>query len=155
MIKSQLIDRTPIVFGLISWISIVIIIITSYEWFRRKKFELFYYTHFLFFAFLFFGKSRNFLEFSFDTFSAFLHSEDNFPFIIIGLIIYAFDKLFQFIWGSFPSRTLLLKCKDEKSGVIQIQFKKHLMAKYLKVKSKKNKKNKKIIKNNNLSKTRK
>ncbi len=58
------------------------IMITSLEWFRRKKFEFFFYSHFAFVLFYLLGA---------------FHSPKFVPFAIAAAAFYAFDRLLRFI----------------------------------------------------------
>jgi len=100
------------IYGLISWIFSFGIFFSSLEIIRRKKYEVFYYLHYQFIAFLVFGA---------------LHSEKLRPFVIFAAGIWCFDKFMRIMWGMWPTKTLLLKQKP--AGMVQVVFRKRFFAK--------------------------
>lgn len=75
VISSQF-SRTKVAVGLAALGVGVLIWITSLELIRRKQFEVFFYTHFLFIAFYVLSV---------------IHSLDTLPFILAGALLYMFE----------------------------------------------------------------
>ena len=104
---------TSNIFGIVSWICLVLVFITALEVFRRKYFEFFFYTHFMFLGFFVLGA---------------LHSKKFLPYALVAAALYVLDRLVRVVWGVIPMRTTLLNLKDEKNQVVQIRFPKHKLA---------------------------
>lgn len=95
--------------GFFSLVSMVIIVATSVEYLRRKKFEFFYWSHFFFigfYALLAFhdtkGKCRRY--------------------VIAAAAFWVFDRLIRFFWGLFPRRVIEVEIKP--GGLLRVVFKK-------------------------------
>jgi len=71
----------------------VIIMVTSINSIRRKHFNLFYYSHFLFIPFFVF---------------TFLHHQRAQMFVMGAIVIYAVDRVLRRVWSGVPRRALLL-----------------------------------------------
>eukprot|EP00162_Nutomonas_longa_P015801 comp22417_c0_seq1/m.54687 comp22417_c0_seq1/g.54687 ORF comp22417_c0_seq1/g.54687 comp22417_c0_seq1/m.54687 type:complete len:742 (+) comp22417_c0_seq1:109-2334(+) len=91
-------------FGLIAWVSSLIITVFSLNFVRRKFFELFYYVHFLFIIFVLFGA---------------LHKTKILLFMIPGLILYVVDRLLRFR-ASWFSESDVLALEKLPEGVAKI-----------------------------------
>jgi predicted ferric reductase len=70
--------------GIMVWVSLSIIGITSINFVRRRKFELFYYTHTLFLAFIV---------------GALIHASHGPEFLVPGLALWAIDRLIRFVYS--------------------------------------------------------
>jgi len=88
--------------------------------FVEKKFEVFFYSHFMFIAFFAFGS---------------LHNHEFILYMILAVIIFVFDRLTRFMWGIVPMKTLLLRVKQtaESRGIVQVRFPKNRLASWLKL----------------------
>jgi len=101
-------------FGYPSLAALVVIFITSLDWIRRHKYEVFFYLHYFFIIFYLFGL---------------LHSNEMLVYTIIAAILYVLDKVIQIIYGTFPMKTLMIKSKP--GDLVQIIFGKHYVARLL------------------------
>jgi len=82
------------------------------EWVRRKKFELFFYSHYLFVPFYFF---------------ALAHIPTTFmPYLITTVVLYGLDRFLRMFWGLYPVRATMVRRKADR--VIQIRYPKHPLA---------------------------
>lgn len=52
MTTSRTLDTTKYIFGLVAWAALLAMLVTSLRWVRRQSWELFKYSHYLFFVFL-------------------------------------------------------------------------------------------------------
>jgi len=86
------------------------------EWIRRNKYNWFRAVHYLFVVFYIFGL---------------LHSTEMLIYTIIALGMYTLDLTFRMMWGSLPSKTLLVKYKG--GDIVQVKFKKHMLARMLRL----------------------
>jgi NADPH oxidase 2 len=90
IITSQLIyavAATRIRVGIMAWLSLAILFTTSLPFVRRRFFEVFYYSHFLFFVFVV---------------GALIHTTNGPEFLLPGLGLWAVDRLIRF-WYNFRS----------------------------------------------------
>jgi len=98
-------NRTNL-WGLIAGSCSVIMFFTSLPFFRRKTWEMFYFTHFLFIAFFVFG---------------WLHNEKFKPFAIASIVVYGVDRIIRMVTGSIPMKTVTFRQKNP-GGVVQVRF---------------------------------
>jgi len=103
-------------FGYPSLAALVIIFITSLDYIRRNKYEVFFYLHYFFVIFYLFGL---------------LHSNEMLVYTIIALILYVLDIVIRIIYGTFPMKTLKIVSKE--GDLTQVIFPKHLVARFLKL----------------------
>jgi len=108
--------QTIYIYGLVSWISALLLWISSIDWMRRQKFQLFLYSHYIFFAFYILGA---------------LHNEDFLYYAIVAGILYVLDRILRFAWGAAPQKTVLIQVKE--GDMIQVKFRKHLFARLFKM----------------------
>jgi len=102
--------------GILSWICGFAMFITALEPIRRKKFEVFYYSHYLFLLFYVFGG---------------LHYPDFIPYAIGAAVVYFLDRIIRLFWGVVPKKTTLLRIKEGKDGrdnVVQLRVTKSLLS---------------------------
>lgn len=76
---------TRIRVGLMAWISLAIILITALPIVRRQRFEIFYYAHFLFIAFVI---------------GALIHADKGPEFLLPGFCLWVVDRAIRF-WNNF------------------------------------------------------
>jgi hypothetical protein len=90
------------------------IVLTSLPLVRRKAFELFKYTHYVFAVFLAFG---------------YLHTPSKFlPYLIAAVVVYGLDRLIRFAWA-LPRRTKAIDVSHK--GLVKLAFQKNSAAVYL------------------------
>jgi predicted ferric reductase len=82
-------------FGFLGWICVVLMVIFSLPPIRRKMFELFMSTHYLFFGFFIFGSLHTPVFFN--------------PFAITAAAIYGFDMFLRIISQTYPMQSTLLE----------------------------------------------
>jgi predicted ferric reductase len=100
-------------YGLGAWIALSLIFLTSIEWIRRRYFNFFFGSHFVFFAFYILGA---------------LHSAKSFlNLAYASAAIYGLDRLIRFAWGMFPNKTVNLEVTE---GSVRVTFKKRFGANY-------------------------
>jgi len=95
---------------------LTILFVTSLEFFRRKKYEIFHFSHYTFAIFYIFGA---------------LHEMEMAYYTIAMAVIYILDKVIRIVWGAFPMKTVTLHQKD--GDIIQVKFSKHIVARMLKL----------------------
>jgi len=115
-INANTFDGDHNMYGWLAWFFGVILLVTSVEWMRRRKFEFFYYSHYFFVLFYVFAA---------------LHTSEFRPYLIATLFFYILDRSVRFFWGLWPVRATLIKTKVGK--VIQIRFPKHPVARCAKL----------------------
>eukprot|EP00808_Paulinella_micropora_P029589 g83441.t1 len=86
----------------------LVIFLTSLEWFRRHRFEIFYWSHFSFIGYFAL---------------AWMHVPQCKPFLAVGMALYALDKLLRALWTLIPHRTLVFAAKGE--HITQVRFAKN------------------------------
>lgn len=82
----------------------LIIVCTTFDYVRRKMFNLFFYAHYSFIGYFLFG---------------YLHVQQSRPFLLAGAITYALDKLLRAVWTLIPRETLLFRNRGE--GIAQVR----------------------------------
>ncbi|KAJ3078411.1 hypothetical protein HDU99_000598 [Rhizoclosmatium hyalinum] len=92
--------------GLTAAISLLIVTLTSLDFFRRKFFNVFYYTHFLVFVFVLF---------------AYLHASNTIYYILPGLLMYTIDG-FMRLHSRFSPRDKVSNVIFEECGYITLTF---------------------------------
>jgi len=102
------------IWGLLSWIAGLIILLTSFEFVRRRWYSIFHMAHFIFLAFYIFGA---------------LHNDEMLTYTIAVAVLYLLDRLIRVMWGFWPQKTVHLRYKE--GDIIQVVFKKHFMARLL------------------------
>ncbi|KAK3390012.1 ferric reductase like transmembrane component-domain-containing protein [Podospora didyma] len=91
--------------GIMAWAALALMFLTSIRLLRRRTFELFYYTHFIFLVFI--G-------------GALYHAAHGPEFLLPGLVLWAIDRIVRF-WYNF--RGITVKSVTQYSGnVTKIQF---------------------------------
>ena len=90
----------------------VVIVLTTFDWVRRKHFNVFYWSHFSFLGFFIF---------------TYLHARAARPFLLAGIAVYGLDKLLSALWSLIPCRTLVFR--EVGDNVVQVQFPKHWWSK--------------------------
>lgn len=90
------------------------IFLTSLNYVRRNHFNVFFWSHYSFIAFLVL---------------VFLHVPQTQPFVIAAVVLYGGDKLLRFLWMAWPNDTVLIK--DKGNNVAQIVFPKNPITKRL------------------------
>ena len=88
--------------------------ITSIAYFRRKMFNVFYWSHYGFIGFYVL---------------AWLHVPQTHPFLIIGAGLYALDKFLRLIWMSLPRKMLVFRNKGK--SIAQVRFEKSQVTQWL------------------------
>ncbi len=81
---ATVLENRRIQVGLMAWIALCLILISSVSIIRRKTFELFYYPHFLFLVFVV---------------GAIYHASHGLEFILPGLILWGLDRLIRFCYA--------------------------------------------------------
>jgi len=94
----------------------IVIFFTSLEWFRRNKYEIFYFLHYFFVLFYVFGA---------------LHSNEMLVYTIIAVVLYVIDRIVRIVWGAFPMKTIKITYKE--GDIVQVVFGKHYVARWLKL----------------------
>jgi len=97
-------------------VMLTVILGSSVEWVRRKRFETFFYSHFAFVLFYLFAA---------------YHNPAVLPYVYAACAFYGLDRLIRIIWGTFPFKTVAIEVK--KGDITRIQFPKHPLARWLKV----------------------
>eukprot|EP00457_Paulinella_chromatophora_P001159 gb/GEZN01001161.1/.p1 GENE.gb/GEZN01001161.1/~~gb/GEZN01001161.1/.p1 ORF type:complete len:665 (-),score=68.40 gb/GEZN01001161.1/:546-2540(-) len=92
----------------------LIIFVTSVEWFRRSKFEVFYWAHFSFLGYFAL---------------AWFHVPQCKPFLAIGVGLYILDKFLRGLWTFLPSRMVLFANKGD--SIAQVRFNKNPLTRFL------------------------
>jgi len=120
--KTQLFTKDPTygwsnLYGLIAGSATLIMMLTSLPIVRRKTWELFYLTHFMFIVFFVF---------------AWLHKVVVVPFIIGAIVIYGVDRLIRMLTGYLPVKTVTFRVKNP-GGVIQVRFLKPALTRWLRM----------------------
>jgi len=94
-------------YGLIGTIALVVVFVSSVEYLRRKKFEVFYFLHFFFVGFIVFGA---------------LHHTNFQNFAIISGVVFFLDILSRIFWAKtiIPQKTTLFQ--EKSSGLVQVRF---------------------------------
>ena len=87
----------------------LIIVCTSFDYIRRKMFNLFFFAHYAFIGFFVF---------------AYLHVYQSRPFLLAGIIFYALDKFLRAVWTLLPRQTLLFRNRGD--GIAQVSSRQHL-----------------------------
>lgn len=82
--------------------------LTSIDYIRRKHFNVFYYSHYVFVAFLVL---------------AYFHVAQTKPFILAGSAIYLADKLLRCVWMLWPATATVFTAKSD--AVAQVRFPKN------------------------------
>jgi len=77
---------------------------TTTDYVRRKLFNVFFWTHYLFFGFFGF---------------AFFHVRQAQPFLITAIAIYAVDKVLRFLWTLLPHRTLMCRSRGDRTAQVR------------------------------------
>lgn len=103
--NATLMADTTYLWGFLAYLSLFIIMITSHSVFRRYFFEFFYWSHFNFIFFITFG---------------ILHQSYVLTFIIVGITLYAADRLIRFIIG-FKAKNIV-SIEAIQSGVTKVIF---------------------------------
>ncbi|PRP81419.1 ferric reductase-like transmembrane protein [Planoprotostelium fungivorum] len=104
------------IFGLVAWICLLVIFVSSFEPLRRRFFEVFYTIHFSFLAFFVL---------------ACLHNSKFIPFGISAAILWGMDRMIRMIYGFAFQRVSTTTIKDEQEGLVQFKFKKNAIARGL------------------------
>lgn len=79
------------------------IYLTSLNWVRRNLFNVFYWSHYIFVAFLAL---------------AYVHVASTKPFIVVAVVLYVIDKVLRCVWMFWPRRTTVFKLKSK--DVVQV-----------------------------------
>ncbi|GAB1319409.1 hypothetical protein MFIFM68171_09619 [Madurella fahalii] len=91
--------------GIMAWTALALVFITSLRILRRRAFEMFYYTHFLFLVFLA---------------GAFYHATYTTEFVLPGLILWAIDRMVRFCYNF---RSVILESATHCAGdVTKLRF---------------------------------
>jgi len=93
--------------------------LTSLEPVRRKKFEVFYYSHYLFLIFYAFGG---------------VHDTGFVPYAVLAAIVYFFDRFLRLLWGALPKKTtslIIKEGKDARDNVVQLRVNKNAITQKL------------------------
>jgi hypothetical protein len=99
-------ESTRIRIGIMAWILLAIVFVTSLSFVRRRWFELFYYAHFIFFVFIA---------------GALYHATKGLEFLLPGLSLWVIDRIIRFI-HSF--RKIIVKPVTQYPGdVTKFKFK--------------------------------
>eukprot|EP00475_Leptophrys_vorax_P011954 TRINITY_DN18417_c0_g3_i1.p1 TRINITY_DN18417_c0_g3~~TRINITY_DN18417_c0_g3_i1.p1 ORF type:complete len:799 (-),score=179.20 TRINITY_DN18417_c0_g3_i1:62-2125(-) len=99
--------------GLLGMICLILIFGTSIDHLRRKHFNFFYYSHYIFvgyYAVTSFHSKISFLLFTYCTLAA-----------------YGLDRALRLFWGAWPRKSVKIEVS---AGAIRVQFKKHCLARY-------------------------
>ena len=67
----------------------LVMVATTFNYVRRYHFNTFYWAHYSFVGFFVL---------------AFLHAREAQPFLIVGIVVYALDKLLRLLWTLLPTR---------------------------------------------------
>lgn len=101
-------------YGFWATFSGVVLYVTSLEWVRRNKFQMFFWAHFSFFLFFAFS---------------WLHSGECKFYVLASAALYGLDRLIRLLWGIVPVRSLLFV--EKVHDVVQVRFPKHPFARML------------------------
>jgi hypothetical protein len=99
--------------GLLATVCLVIVVVSSLGYFRRKHFEKFYWIHFTFLGWVLFGC---------------LHTDKFIPYAIASTVLYALDRLIRAFWGLRV--TYARQAVSKPGGVIALQFPRHMFARH-------------------------
>mgnify|MGYP000243179520 CR=1 FL=1 len=116
VIKDEMFNNSKNLWGVLAWFCSVIIFITSLNYLRRRFFEYFYYSHFMFIAFYVFG---------------WLHTEEFTLYAVLALVLYGLDRVYRLLRGNLPQHCSLVQLKP--GNVVQIRYNKTLFAHRYKV----------------------
>ncbi|PRP76058.1 ferric reductase-like transmembrane protein [Planoprotostelium fungivorum] len=114
--KQEIFRDNTTLFGFIAGITSIVLLLTSLPIVRRKTWETFFFTHFLFLVFFVFS---------------YLHTKDYFlPYVISSAVIYAIDRFIRTMTGSIPVDTITFRVKNP-GGVVQVRFPKPAITRWL------------------------
>lgn len=100
---------TPVYYnGLIAAGFGFVILVTTFDFVRRRFFNLFFFSHYSFIFYFYF---------------AYIHFRETHVFILIGVGLYALDRVLRMLWGLCPRRTLVFRAKGE--DLAQVRFAKN------------------------------
>ena len=105
-------NRASNLYGFFSLFSALLIGATSISWIRRKRFQAFFWSHYLFVAYYCL---------------ACYHTAKFRPWAIAAAVVYGLDRLIRFFWGLYPRRATLT-VKD--GNMLQVRFAKHPLARH-------------------------
>jgi predicted ferric reductase len=92
-------------YGVIAWLALLFILVTSLGWMRRRHFEMFYWLHFSFFLFLI---------------MAALHTEEFVKYLVFAMVFYGLDLALRLLRHARPVRTSGVATLP--GGVIHVRF---------------------------------
>jgi len=101
-------------FGMFAWLLSLALLGTSVQYLRRRKFEVFFYAHFMFIGFYIFGA---------------LHDSRFVPYALVATVLYLLDRLIRIVWGIVPQRTVNLEVLGSgKESLVRLTIPKHYLA---------------------------
>ena len=100
--------------GTVALIMVLAINLLSIGWLRRKHFNIFYYSHFLFIGFYV---------------ALYYHHPEMYYYCLGVIILYAIDRTIRMAWSLIPYSTTYIRAKGD--DIVQIQFPKNAMANML------------------------
>jgi predicted ferric reductase len=107
-------DRYAFVTGVAGLACCSVIFLTSLNFFRREHFNLFFWSHYSFVAYMAL---------------VYVHVEQTKPFILAAAALYLVDKLLRCVWMLWPHRTLQFRARTE--VVAQVRFPKNPLTRML------------------------
>jgi predicted ferric reductase len=111
----QTLDNWKNKYGLCGLACLCFVYFSSLPIVRRKKFDLFYYSHFAFVGYYVLGSYHS--------------PTDFYNFAWAALAFYLLDRLVRLFWGIYPQKVSLLSISEDASH-IRIRFRKHPLARY-------------------------
>lgn len=96
-------DRVTVT-GLVSLGCSVIIFLSSLNYFRRKHFNIFFWSHFSFVGFII---------------GMYLHAPASQPYILASVVCYGVDKLLQMIWTQLPRKTIIFEKVGDRTARVK------------------------------------
>jgi NAD(P)H-flavin reductase len=105
---SSRLDEHIYLTGLGALICGLVIVATTFDWVRRRWFNVFYWAHYSFVGFFVL---------------TYIHSRQARPFLLVGIGLYAVDKLLRLLWTALPCKTLVFRNRGE--NIAQVQFPKN------------------------------
>jgi len=105
------------IYGYTAWSALIIMFFTSLEFVRRKWFNMFLWSHYLFIVYYVIGS---------------LHDNEIYPYTITAAGVLILDYMTRAIWGTvIPTNTTEVRYKD--GDILQIKFKKRLITRLMRM----------------------
>ena len=85
-----------------------VIVVTTFDWVRRNKFTIFFWAHYSFIGYFAL---------------AYMHTRYARPFLLVGIALYALDRLLRVVWMWLPRRTLMFRLRGD--NIAQVACRPH------------------------------